>query len=62
MTAVTHRAAERGVRRLLLLTHPDMRAAQHLYAEAGFCRLPDRDWQPRPGSTLLAFSLPLGAG
>ena len=59
VTAVTHRAAERGVRRLLLLTHPDMRAAQHLYAEAGFGRLPDRDWQPDSGTTLLAFSLNL---
>ncbi len=25
---------------------PSMRAAQHLYTEAGFGRLPDRDWQP----------------
>jgi ribosomal protein S18 acetylase RimI-like enzyme len=59
VTAVTQRAAARDVRRLLLLTHPDMRAAQHLYAEAGFCRLPDRDWQPGSGPTLLAFSLNL---
>jgi ribosomal protein S18 acetylase RimI-like enzyme len=62
VAAVTHRAAERGVGQLLLLTAPGMRAAQHLYAEAGFCRLPDRDWQPGSGPALLAFSLTLGAG
>jgi ribosomal protein S18 acetylase RimI-like enzyme len=56
VAAVTQRAAAREVRRLLLLTHPDMRAAQHLYAEAGFCRLPERDWQPGSGPGLLAFS------
>lgn len=62
VAAVMQRATARDVRHLLLLTHPDMRAAQHLYAEAGFCRLPDRDWQPGPGPTLLAFGLNLGAG
>jgi ribosomal protein S18 acetylase RimI-like enzyme len=61
VAAVTHRATEHGVRHLLLLTHPDMRAAQRLYAEAGFCRLPDRDWRPGGGSTLLAFGKNLDA-
>jgi ribosomal protein S18 acetylase RimI-like enzyme len=66
VAAVTRRAAAREVRRLLLLTHPDMRVAQHLYAEAGFSRLPDRDWQPGSGPTLMAFCkilepLPAGA-
>jgi hypothetical protein len=37
-----------------------MRAAQHLYAEAGFSRLPDRDYQPGSGPALLAFGLELG--
>jgi hypothetical protein len=32
-----------------------MRAAHHLYAEAGFSRLPDRDWSPEPGAILLAY-------
>ena len=36
-----------------------MRAAQHLYHQAGFGRLPDRDWSPRPGVTLLAYGLAL---
>jgi ribosomal protein S18 acetylase RimI-like enzyme len=62
VAAVIQRAVARDIRRLLLLTHPDMRAAQHLYAEAGFCRLPDLDWQPGSGPTLLAFSRNLGEG
>jgi ribosomal protein S18 acetylase RimI-like enzyme len=60
LSAITERATARDVRQLLLLTHPDMRAAQHLYAEAGFSRLPDRDYQPGSGPTLLAFGLELG--
>jgi ribosomal protein S18 acetylase RimI-like enzyme len=48
-------------RHLLLLTLPDMRAAQHLYTEAGFRRLPERDFQPGSGPALLAFGLLLGA-
>jgi ribosomal protein S18 acetylase RimI-like enzyme len=62
VAAVTHRATERGVRLLLLLTHPDMRTAQRLYAEAGFSRLPDRDARPGGGLTLLAFGMNLAAG
>jgi ribosomal protein S18 acetylase RimI-like enzyme len=50
------------VRELLLLTQPDMRAAQHLYAEAGFERLPQRDYEYAPGHHLLAFGLPMAAG
>jgi ribosomal protein S18 acetylase RimI-like enzyme len=60
VAAVTHRATERGVRLLLLLTHPDMRAAQRLYAEAGFCRLPGRDAAPGGGVLLLAFGMKIG--
>ena len=62
VAAVIQRAVARDIRRLLLLTHPDMRAAQRLYDEAGFCRLPDLDWQPGSGATLLAFSRNLGEG
>lgn len=60
LTAVIARAATAGFRRLMLLTQPDMKAAQHLYEEAGFTRLPDRDWSPEPGLTLLAYGLDLG--
>ena len=57
--AVIDRAARAGVRHLVLFTLPDMRVAQHLYRRAGFRRLPDRDWSPAPGETLLAYGLVL---
>jgi ribosomal protein S18 acetylase RimI-like enzyme len=59
VSAVIERAVQHGVRQLLLLTLPDMRAAHHLYTEAGFARLPERDWSPRPGAILLAYGLVL---
>jgi ribosomal protein S18 acetylase RimI-like enzyme len=59
VTAVTGRAAASGVRHLLLFTMPEMLAARHLYTQAGFTRLPDRDWQPEPGTSLLAYGKPL---
>jgi ribosomal protein S18 acetylase RimI-like enzyme len=61
LTAVTQRAAQRDVRHLLLLTQANMYAAQHLYATAGFCRLPDRDFRPGPGPALLAYGLEISA-
>lgn len=61
VTAVMERAIDRQVRHLLLFTLPQMRAAHHLYAEAGFSRLPDRDWSPEPGVILLAYGQVLGA-
>ena len=62
LEAVIERAARDGVRQLMLLTQPDMLAARRLYERAGFRRLPDRDWSPVPGFTLLAYGLPLGSG
>jgi ribosomal protein S18 acetylase RimI-like enzyme len=59
VAAVIERAGHGGVRQLLLLTMPEMRAAHHLYTRAGFGRLPERDWAPEPGRTLLAFGLSL---
>ena len=59
LTAVTDRARDHGTRRLVLCTQTTMHAAQHLYTEAGFRRMPERDWQPVPGFTLLAFGLEL---
>jgi ribosomal protein S18 acetylase RimI-like enzyme len=59
LQAVIERAARQGVRHLVLLTLPEMLAAQRLYQRAGFCRLPDRDWSPVPGATLLAYGLAL---
>jgi ribosomal protein S18 acetylase RimI-like enzyme len=62
LAAVMRRASAREVRELLLLTQPDMLAAQHLYAEAGFGRRPDRDYEYAPGHRLLAFGLPMAGG
>lgn len=62
LTAVIERAARDGVRNLVLLTQPGMLAARRLYERAGFRRLPDRDWSPVPGFTLLAYGLRLGSG
>jgi len=59
LAAVMRRAAAREIRELLLLTQPDMRAAQRLYAAAGFQRLPHRDYEYAPGHQLLAFGLPM---
>lgn len=59
LAAVIARAAATGIRRVLLLTQPDMKAAQHLYEQVGFTRLPDHDWSPEPGLTLLAYALDL---
>jgi ribosomal protein S18 acetylase RimI-like enzyme len=57
VTAVIERAAGKGIRHLVLLTLPEMRAAHRLYSQAGFTRLPDRDWSLRPGEVLLAYGL-----
>jgi ribosomal protein S18 acetylase RimI-like enzyme len=62
LQAVIERAARGGVRHLVLLTQPEMLAAQRLYERAGFHRLPGRDWSPAPGLTLLAYGLRLGSG
>jgi ribosomal protein S18 acetylase RimI-like enzyme len=59
--AVIERARAGGVRHLLLSTRPTMAAARHLYHAAGFTRLPDRDWSPVPGLTLIAYGLRLTA-
>jgi ribosomal protein S18 acetylase RimI-like enzyme len=55
LAAVIDRAIGEGVQHLVLSTQPDMKAAHHLYDEAGFRRLPDRDWSPEPGVELLAY-------
>jgi len=62
LAAVMQRATAREVRELLLLTQPEMRVAQHLYAEAGFRRLPGRDYEYAPGHRLFAFGMPLADG
>lgn len=53
------RACERGISHLVLCTEPGMRVARHLYEREGFSRLPERDWSPAPGTTLLVYGLRL---
>lgn len=62
LAAVIDRAVSVGIGHLLLLTQPEMKAAHHLYEEAGFARLRDRDWSPQPGVALLAYGLRLTGG
>jgi ribosomal protein S18 acetylase RimI-like enzyme len=57
LRAVIERAERAGVRRLLLLTQPEMKTAQRMYERAGFRRMPERDWSE--GVILLAYGLPL---
>jgi len=59
LSAVIARAARRRVRHLVLFTQEDMKVAHRLYRDAGFSRLPDRDWKPEPDVTLLAYGLRL---
>lgn len=59
LLAAIESAAKRGVRRLRLCTRPPMKAAQHLYAQAGFTRTPELDFEPLPGVPLRAYELPL---
>ncbi len=61
LQAVIDRAGAAGIRHLVLFTQTDMLAAHHLYDQAGFGRLPERDWSPEPGLTLLAYGLLLPA-
>lgn len=55
VAAVTARAIRDGVQHLVLCTQPEMKPAHRLYEQAGFMRLPERDWQPEPGFTLLVY-------
>ena len=59
VSAVIERARASGVGHLVLASQTDMARAHHLYAEAGFTRLTERDWASAPGVTLLAFGLRL---
>jgi ribosomal protein S18 acetylase RimI-like enzyme len=55
---VIERATEWRAERLLLLTQPSMHAAHHLYEQAGFVRVPERDVEPFPSLILPRLFLP----
>ncbi|MEU6642435.1 GNAT family N-acetyltransferase [Saccharomonospora sp. NPDC046836] len=57
--AVLDRARALAARRVVLCSLESMTTAHRLYARLGFRRLPERDWEPVPGVTLLAYSLEL---
>ncbi|MFE6833318.1 GNAT family N-acetyltransferase [Streptomyces sp. NPDC057705] len=52
------RAVE-GVTGIVLSTQRSMAGAHRIYARLGFVRIPERDWAPIPGLTLLAYRLKL---
>jgi ribosomal protein S18 acetylase RimI-like enzyme len=54
------RAARLGCLRMVLSSHPDMRAAHRLYLRLGFVRRPERDREVRPGLRLFRFDAALG--
>jgi ribosomal protein S18 acetylase RimI-like enzyme len=55
LRACLDRAGRIGQNALFLHSTPWMHAARHLYVQAGFVRVPDRDWLPVPDVPLLAF-------
>jgi GNAT superfamily N-acetyltransferase len=59
VAAVIERAGRNGVRHLVLCSQPGMAAAHRVYEDAGFTRLPDRDWSPNAHVTLIAYGLRL---
>lgn len=61
LRALIDLAIRQEVRNLLLATLTGMRAAQHLYEELGFARIPERDWAPDAGETLLVYGKRLAA-
>lgn len=58
--AVLAQANEIGAHRVVLCSTVDMCVAHRLYTRLGFRRLPERDWQPVSGTTLLAFGVTTG--
>ncbi len=59
--ACLDRAVELDCRALVIYTRDVAEAAQRLYARLGFTRIPERDWTPMPGVSLLALRVGLPA-
>jgi ribosomal protein S18 acetylase RimI-like enzyme len=62
-TALSRHCVDRsrglGFHRVVLSSATYMAPAHRIYERLGFTRLPERDWSPRPGVDLYAFSLDL---
>lgn len=52
---VERRARVAGESAIVLSSLPSMSAAHRLYERGGYRRAPERDWEPRPGVSLVAF-------
>ena len=59
VAAIAARARADGRSGLAIHTRPSMTAAHRLYADVGFGRDPDRDWEFEPGEWLWAMTLRL---
>ncbi len=57
--AVIARARELDATRVVLCSLVTMARAHRLYERLGFVRMPERDWEPHPGVTLVAYRLEL---
>jgi GNAT superfamily N-acetyltransferase len=57
--ACIEQARAAGCTALALCSLKEMTPAHRIYRRTGFVRDPDRDWDPLPGLTLVAFVLPL---
>jgi ribosomal protein S18 acetylase RimI-like enzyme len=53
------RAREQGCTAVVLSSLAEMHTAHRLYERMGFQRLPDRDWDPAPDVSLIAYWLDL---
>lgn len=57
--ACIERARAAGSSAMALCSLEAMTPAHRIYERMGFVRAPERDWEPRPGLTLVAYLLPL---
>ena len=57
--ACVERARAAGCTAVALCSLETMTPAHRIYERMGFTRAPDRDWEPHPGLTLVAYLLPL---
>ena len=53
------RSRDLGFTRVVMSSARSMKPAHRIYERLGFTRLPERDWSPRPGVDLYAFTLDL---
>ncbi|MCQ4080291.1 GNAT family N-acetyltransferase [Streptomyces sp. RB6PN25] len=57
--ACLDRARSLGLEHVVICSQQTMHTAHRLYERLGFIRLPERDWEPVPGVSLLAFTVAL---